>query len=221
MAGLALFVWLTLCFGAVNAAIAHLPQRQVNKPPSYSSVHSLDQHYSFDPRDGWEAVNISDLAYKYNTSTANRLQADKIKRNSGGIVKGAADKVSGILKTVDKVLKAIGDTNSVAITWYTGQDLKNPSCWSNGHWTPSDKSMVGAVTLEGWKSKPECLKFVQICNGPEKCIFVRIVDTCAGCAKGSRHVDLTKNAFTQLAKLEEGILTVQLRMATEPTNDDW
>lgn len=58
-----------------------------------------------------------------------------------------------------------------------------------------------------------------VCNGPKKCVFVRVVDSCAGCAVGSKHVDLTKSAFSQLANLNEGILNVQMRLATEP--DDW
>ena len=58
-----------------------------------------------------------------------------------------------------------------------------------------------------------------VCNTPKKCIFVRVVDSCAGCAPGSKHVDLTKAAFSQLAELNEGVLTVQMRMATEPK--DW
>jgi hypothetical protein len=56
-----------------------------------------------------------------------------------------------------------------------------------------------------------------VCNGPKKCIFVRVVDTCAGCPKGSKHIDLTRAAFGSLASFDEGILTVQFRMATEPT----
>lgn len=60
---------------------------------------------------------------------------------------------------------------------------------------------------------------VSVCNGSSKCIFVRVVDTCAGCKKGSKHVDLTKAAFSQLADLDTGKLTVQMRMATTPL--DW
>ncbi len=52
-----------------------------------------------------------------------------------------------------------------------------------------------------------------------RCVFVRVVDTCAGCAKGSKHVDLTKNAFRQLADLDIGTLTVQMRVAKEP--EEW
>lgn len=58
--------------------------------------------------------------------------------------------------------------------------------------------------------------FTLVCNTPKKCVFTRVVDSCAGCAKGSKHVDLTKNAFSGLADLEQGLLTVQMRPATNP-----
>lgn len=58
-----------------------------------------------------------------------------------------------------------------------------------------------------------------MCNTPKKCVFVRVVDTCAGCAKGSKHVDLTRAAFGELADYDDGIVTVKMRMATEP--DTW
>jgi len=43
-----------------------------------------------------------------------------------------------------------------------------------------------------------------------------VIDTCAGCAQGSRHVDLTKAAFKALADLEIGVTTVKMRRATHP-----
>lgn len=45
---------------------------------------------------------------------------------------------------------------------------------------------------------------------------MRVVDSCAGCAKGSKHVDLTQAAFKELADLDTGLLTVQMRQATDP-----
>jgi len=57
---------------------------------------------------------------------------------------------------------------------------------------------------------------VSVCNGPERCIFVRVVDTCAGCKTDSQHVDLTKAAFRALAPLDDGVLNVQMRKATPP-----
>jgi rare lipoprotein A (peptidoglycan hydrolase) len=85
-------------------------------------------------------------------------------------------------------------------------------------------------------SKPKCFQFLEctpfrlavratstnsvvvVCNGPEKCVFVRVVDSCAGCAKGTSHVDLTKAAFSRLANLDKGVLQVEMRPATEPAN---
>lgn len=137
---------------------------------------------------------------------------------------------------------------------YTGNDLKNPSCWSDGSWTPTDESFVCALTLKGWTNRPSCFSFLErkhlllcspdnifnrmigltrafclygsylttiVCNGPSKCIFVRVVDTCAGCAEGSHHVDLTQAAFKKLASLDTGILNVNMRLASLPESAPW
>ena len=98
--------------------------------------------------------------------------------------------------------------------------------------------MACAPTLEGWTTKPKCFKFLErtyrflrkvekqfgscifkVCSNPKKCVFVRVVDSCAGCAKASKHVDLTQAAFKELADLDTGLLTVQMRQATDP--DGW
>ncbi|KAH9940580.1 hypothetical protein B0H21DRAFT_577374 [Amylocystis lapponica] len=132
----------------------------------------------------------------------------------------ATDLVKGTLKKVMDSLKAIGSPEPVTITWYTGHDLDNPSCWSNPTWSPTDESFACALTLDGWTDRPKCFKFIELCNDTKKCVFVRVVDSCAGCAVGSKHVDLTKGAFSQLADLGAGILTVQMRMASDP-DDGW
>jgi hypothetical protein len=181
----------------------------------YSRSHSLGDSYNFDSRDGWEIVNISNLAYKYQVSGSDleKRVGKKVKGASkssvGSVIKGAA-------VSLWKGLKAIGNPEAVVITWYTGQDLQNPSCWPTSDWAPTDASFACALTLEGWKSRPECFTFIELCNGSDKCIFVRVVDTCAGCKKGSKHVDLTIAAFSALGSLDAGILTVQQRAATEP-----
>ncbi|EIN10725.1 hypothetical protein PUNSTDRAFT_132799 [Punctularia strigosozonata HHB-11173 SS5] len=128
--------------------------------------------------------------------------------------------VDGAVKDLSQIMSGIGEKEDVIITWYTGEDLLNPSCWPESDWAPTDASFVAALTLDGWTSKPQCFKFLEICHTPQKCIFVRVVDTCAGCASGSKHVDLTRAAFGELADFDEGILTVQMRLATDP-NDDW
>ncbi|THH17966.1 hypothetical protein EW146_g2955 [Bondarzewia mesenterica] len=152
--------------------------------------------------------------------------------------KGLGNAITNALESIFKGMKGVGQAEPVTITWYadsskpfalcggliqgsryTGHDLENPSCWPESKWAPTDASFACALTMEGWQSKPQCFRFLELCNSPKKCVFVRVVDTCAGCAKGSKHVDLTKAAFGQLADFDEGILMVQMRMATEP--DDW
>jgi len=96
----------------------------------------------------------------------------------------------------------------VVITWYTGHDLLYPSCFSDqDNWAPSDESMVAAVTIE-WPGKPKCGSFVRIQHktNKHKSVVVRIVDTCAGCAAGSAHLDLTKAAFQKLYDEEVGMV---------------
>lgn len=85
---------------------------------------------------------------------------------------------------VGSALKGVGKATSVIITWYvvfcfvlrhshyswlshfpciryTGNDLKNPSCWAQGSWTPTDESFVCALTLTGWTDRPACLSFLE------------------------------------------------------------
>ncbi|KAI0321824.1 hypothetical protein OF83DRAFT_1168098 [Amylostereum chailletii] len=171
-----------------SLTFAAVPSSPARRTPTsleelrYSRSHSLGDKYSFDTRDGWAPVNITNLPYKYSSPPP-----APVKRAKSSSIK------------------------------YTGHDLKNPSCWTDTEWAPTDDSFACALTLDGWKTKPECFKFIEL--PPKKRVFVRVVDTCAGCAKGSRHVDLTRAAFGQLADYDEGVLTVQMRMATEP--DGW
>lgn len=62
---------------------------------------------------------------------------------------------------------------------YTGNDLKNPSCWDKSVWAPSvslpentchlltlmpltqDDSFACAVTLDGWADRPKCFRFLE------------------------------------------------------------
>ncbi|KAF7967581.1 hypothetical protein HWV62_33743 [Athelia sp. TMB] len=191
----------------------------------YSRAHSLGEGYEFHRRDGWESVSVSDLGYKYTNATATAPALAKRGKGKKGHAKpphgsgdtGLGGALTHILGDVWNGLKAIGEPEPVIITWYTGHDLLNPSCWSNGKWHPTDASFAAALTLEGWTTRPKCFAFLELCNSPKKCVFVRVVDTCAGCAAGSKHVDLTRAAFGELASFDEGTLTVQLRGATEPS----
>ncbi|KAI0750904.1 hypothetical protein C8Q80DRAFT_1268213 [Daedaleopsis nitida] len=218
----------------------------------YTTPHSLGDNYVFDPRDGWQTVNTTNLDYKYTppakvdsgsdsdsdaddvehaysqdaSSTQNHTLLPRAKKTSHSKPKKASEKKVGktksatdVLKGLGKIansIKGIGKPEPVTITWYTGHDLLNPSCWSNPTWAPTDQSFAAALTMDGWSTKPRCFKFLELCHSPQKCVFARVVDSCAGCAKGSKHVDLTKAAFSSLADPDQGILTVQMREATDP-----
>ncbi|KAN0127467.1 hypothetical protein V8E53_014679 [Lactarius tabidus] len=198
------------------ASASYLPNQRA--PPTaaelkYSRAHSLESGYNFDPRDGWQPVNISNLSYKYGPSPP------KVHKPAKSISKFKSI-LDPIVTKVLKGLKGIGQPEKVTITWYTGHDLLNPSCWKDSVWAPTDSSFACALTREGWTSRPQCFQFLELCESTKnKCVFVRVVDTCAGCAKGSKHVDLTKGAFRELGDLDVGTMIVQMRMSKEP--DIW
>ncbi|KAF9452455.1 hypothetical protein P691DRAFT_660930 [Macrolepiota fuliginosa MF-IS2] len=210
---LVLFSILDVAEGKPNTARAVGMQK-------YTRPHSLGENYMFDARDGWQMINITNLQYKYR-----RNHTDTRQPNDAHGQEGRPSPKSGsgwdIQGTISRLMKGTGNPTRVVITWwycrYTGHDLENPSCWSNGKWAPTDESFACALTLHGWSDRPQCFQFIELCNGPKKCIFVRVVDSCAGCAQGSKHVDLTKGAFKHLADPEVGRLDgVRMRVATEP-----
>ncbi|KAF9498449.1 hypothetical protein BDN71DRAFT_1443276 [Pleurotus eryngii] len=226
-----------LCFMARHCLAAVLHNRY-NAKELYTKAHSLGANYQFSPRDGWHTVNVTNSIHTYRrqvedtpsveTREAKHASSKKSQSNPKSVSKpkqkpkeASGGRFPSVSAAINKALTAMGKVSEVVITWYTGHDLENPSCWANGDWTPSDQAFVGAVTLEGWADRPSCLKFVELCSSPSKCVFVRIVDTCAGCAKGSQHVDLTKGAFQQLASLDDGKLSVKMRHATNPATGIW
>lgn len=178
---------------------------------TYTRSHTLAENYTFDPRDGWESVNVTSLQYEYRRNLANNSRQASQKHRIG-----VAGVIQGALEDVWNGLRGIGKPQDVTITWYTGHDLLGPSCWSKGEWAPTDESFACALTLKGWVDRPKCFEFLELCKSRQKCIFVRVVDTCAGCAQGSKHVDLTKAAFKELDALDVGITTVEMRRATVP-----
>ncbi|KAF7355230.1 Expansin family protein [Mycena sanguinolenta] len=182
----------------------------------YTQPHSLGDSYTFDPRDGWQSFNATNLQYKYPREP---IHSGKKKTSSPKL--SLFDAVS---RPISKALgmfgmKGTGTSEPVIVTWYTGRDLLHPSCWTNTDWAPTDASFVCALTLRGWLNKPQCFQFLEMCRNPLTCIFVRVVDSCAGCADASHHIDLTKGSFSTLADLDEGELTMNVREASRP--DEW
>ena len=159
-------------------ALAFLPTpASAFDPRAYNSLeardaraHSQGENYQFDPRDGWQTVNASNLQYKYSrdygdpddvddwddgaegsdtlekrsskksnsTSKSTKNTKSKAKSKSKSInPKSAAAKVASSFKKIVDSMKGTGKAEPVTITWYTGHDLENPSCWSNPTWAPS------------------------------------------------------------------------------------
>lgn len=69
------------------------------------------------------------------TKSKSKSKSSSSKKKSSATSK--VSKVASSFKKVIDTLKGIGKAEPVTITWYTGHDLENPSCWSNTDWAPS------------------------------------------------------------------------------------
>ncbi|KAJ6539246.1 hypothetical protein B0H19DRAFT_1177910 [Mycena capillaripes] len=197
------------------SAISHSTSSRAITKSKYTRSHSLGDSYTFDPRDGWQTFNTSNLQYKYRRDSIEKKKTTVEKPKSASKATSIGT-IAQVIGAVWNGLKGLGQASHVIVTWYTGHDLLNPSCWPNTDWAPTDQSFVCALTLQGWNDKPKCFQFLELCNGPKKCVFVRVVDTCAGCAKASHHVDLTRSPFGQLANPDQGVVEMMSRPASKP-----
>ena len=125
-------VFESLVVAATNPATSLVNQSK------YAKAHSLGEDYQFDPRDGWQNINATDLAYKYRRDniTDVRRTHSAMKREHNLSTKkrikatfGLSETISGIISGVFKGLKAIGKPQTVLITWYisSGPPLVDPS----------------------------------------------------------------------------------------------
>ncbi|KAJ3894569.1 hypothetical protein GG344DRAFT_73872 [Lentinula edodes] len=208
MASLALMSFMIVLPG-VTSSVLRLPSSSSSESRNFRRAHSLSDSYNFDPRDGWTTFNATGFPQN---STTLETRSNKAKYK---------DTKKNLTVSITDTLKAVSGFMDVDITWYTGHDLLNPSCWANTAWTPTDESFVAALTLDGWETKPKCFDFLELCNEDKKCVYVRVVDSCAGCAVGSKHVDLTQAAFEQLADLNVGTLITRMRITDPPQKSDW
>lgn len=83
----------------------------------YSRAYSLGDDYDFDPREGWQSINATDLNYKYRrglrTTEDSMLERSTEQKSKSSI----SEAISGVLKSVLKGLKGIGKPEPVTITW--------------------------------------------------------------------------------------------------------
>ena len=155
----------------------------------YTRAHSLGDEYEFTALEGWYTINATDLGYKYNDSgkpsghQSRKTSAKVVLSSDANVLSNTLSHIGGtivhLLNEVWNDLKGFGKSEQVKITWYTGHDLLNPSCWANTKWAPTvslvnfseftthhltvnqDESFTCALTLKGWNDRPQCLKFLE------------------------------------------------------------
>lgn len=116
----------------------------------YTQTHSLGSSYTFDPRDGWQSVNVTNMARKYEKRNNTPQHSDV---SQSGKTKPVSEHIASVFKSIFKLLKPHGPFQKGKTTWYlaclydnpmkltmeryTGNDLKNPSCWQQPSWSPT------------------------------------------------------------------------------------
>ena len=97
----------------------------------FTRAHSLGNNYSFDPRDGWQSINATNLSYKYRRQEeldlAGDLRGDSLSLESRTKKKvqttphhtgDLGQVIGGVVSGIWKGLKGLGKPQPVTITWY-------------------------------------------------------------------------------------------------------
>ena len=108
----------------------------------YTRAHSLGLDHSFHEGGGWEMVTVSNSHFRRSLSGSNTslvhseagLPSVATKRAKKP---GLADTLVHTINSAWNGLRGSGASEEVKITWYTGQDLENPSCWAEPTWAPT------------------------------------------------------------------------------------
>lgn len=95
---------------SVTPLSVHSPTRATVPETKYSRAHHLDDSYAFDPRDGWETINVAARGYNSTVSQLGKRAAKNkvVKSTTGGL---------DTLKKVLKGMVGIGEPDPVKITW--------------------------------------------------------------------------------------------------------
>jgi len=123
----------------------------------YARAHSLGDNYAFHDGQGWEPVIVSNPRFPRSLSgseTANTslplpgaglppLATKRAKKPS------LADTLVHTINSAWNGLRGFGTSEKVKVTWYTGQDLQNPSCWAEPTWAPTVSRQTTADRAEG------------------------------------------------------------------------
>jgi len=101
-------------------------------------------------------------------------------------------------------------------TWFEAVDLENSACYGrNGlrRYDAKSSDFIGAMAMRGQSMCYKCIEITNERNG--KSVTVKIIDKCAGC-EPNKDIDLTKEAFTQLADLDEGRIPISWKACACP-----
>jgi len=124
------FFFIAFCTISVLAGRASTSVQAISES-KYSKAHSLGNDYNFDPRDGWQAINVTDLGYKYRQFqmeshldnpaqdgvSSSAFENRSTKKKSIRKKHGLSEAISGVLKSVIQGLKGVGKPEPVTITW--------------------------------------------------------------------------------------------------------
>ena len=112
---------------------------------AYARAHSLGSNYTFDEGHGWESVFVSSSHSRRSLSGSEPSNASLPFPEAGlpslaskrSKEPSLADTLVHTINSVWNGLRGSGHPEKVKITWYTGQDLQNPSCWAEPTWAPT------------------------------------------------------------------------------------
>ena len=136
---------------SVSSQAARFGSPDVLSEMTYSRAHSLGTNYKFHEGDGWEAIDISPSLPRRSLSAIDASNSSLSHPEASLAEKrtkkpSLADTLVHAINSAWNGLRGSGRSEQVKITWYTGQDLENPSCWPEPTWAPSVREQTAVHT---------------------------------------------------------------------------
>lgn len=98
---------------ASHPAVPSLPRTITES--RYITAHSLGDGYAFNPRDGWQIANVTNLQYKYGRSQ--EAEGASLMKRKSSTLGDTISAVTGSLKKALEGLKGLGKPEDAVITW--------------------------------------------------------------------------------------------------------
>ena len=156
MRALPQFAFLGLSLFSVSQA-ARFGTPEVLSEMVYTRAHSLGSNYTFHEGDGWEPATVSNPHSSRPPSGSETANTSLLLHEAG--LPSLATKRTKKPSLADTLIHSInsawnglcgfGTSKKVKITWYTGEDLQNPSCWPEPTWAPTVSRQTTTVRAAG------------------------------------------------------------------------